>query len=155
MVVLDGGLGGHDILDLGWQQRDKVYNEEVVIFRSKPGAAVGAHCGSSNAVINLHLTLKGGVELCYSFTRCHEVSKQHATPSGRGTSISVDGIKADLHDGTAICFQDSYFHAVNHGLDGEEERISLVLRVMHPGLSLDLLSGVGRTDDVLWLKVSF
>ena len=41
---------------------NEVYNEEVVIFRSKRGASVGAHCGSSNGVINLHLTLKGGVD---------------------------------------------------------------------------------------------
>ena len=66
--------------------------------------------------------------------------------SGRGTSVSVDGTKANLRDGKAICFQDSYFHSVNHGLDGEEERISLVLRVMHPDLSLEALGTSMRTD---------
>ncbi|CAE7833581.1 unnamed protein product [Symbiodinium sp. CCMP2592] len=101
-----------------------VYNEEVVIFRSKRGASVGAHCGSSNGVINLHLTLKGG----------------------RGTSVSVDGLQVDLRDGEAICFQDSYFHSVHHGLDGEEERISLVVRVMHPDMDAKLLGS--RTDSV-------
>ena len=50
----------HDCFFLLVATARKVYNEEVVIFRSKPGASVGAHCGSSNAVINLHLTLKGG-----------------------------------------------------------------------------------------------
>lgn len=85
---------------------------------------MGAHCGSSNGVINLHLTLKGG----------------------RGTSVSVDGLQVDLRDGEAICFQDSYFHSVNHGLDGEEERISLVIRVMHPDMDLKLLGS--RTDSV-------
>mmetsp|Transcript_36781 Transcript_36781/g.84940 ORF Transcript_36781/g.84940 Transcript_36781/m.84940 type:complete len:411 (-) Transcript_36781:150-1382(-) len=103
-----------------------VYNEEIVIFRSRRGATVGAHCGSSNAVINLHLTLAGG----------------------RGTFLSVDGERKDLHDGKAMCFQDSYFHAVNHGSDGADERISLVIRVMHPELDWEALSAFSGTDDV-------
>ncbi|CAJ1361031.1 unnamed protein product [Effrenium voratum] len=101
-----------------------VYNEEVVIFRSEPGASVGAHCGSSNAVINLHLTLKGG----------------------RGTSVSVGDERVLLEDGKVVCFQDSFFHSVEHDLSGEE-RISLVIRVMHPDLTWEALDAK-RTDVV-------
>ncbi|CAK9041732.1 unnamed protein product [Durusdinium trenchii] len=100
-----------------------VYNEEVVIFRSEPGATVGAHCGSSNAIINLHLTLKGG----------------------RGTSIAVGDERIFLEDGKAVCFQDSFFHAVQHEVFGEDERISMVLRVMHPQMSLDVLEKIQST----------
>ncbi|CAK9041495.1 unnamed protein product [Durusdinium trenchii] len=103
-----------------------VYNEEVVIFRSEPGATVGAHCGSSNAIINLHLTLKGG----------------------RGTSIAVGDERIFLEDGKAVCFQDSFFHAVQHEVFGEDERISMVLRVMHPQMSLDVLEKIQSTDMV-------
>merc|ERR1740139_1096905 len=39
--------------------RTTIFNEEIVIFRSVRGASVGPHCGSSNGVINLHLTLIG------------------------------------------------------------------------------------------------
>jgi len=103
-----------------------VYNEEIVFFRSEPGAAVGAHCGSSNAVINLHLTLLGG----------------------RSTMLRVGGEEVKLRDGHAVCFQDSYFHAIEHQAHGEPERISLVIRVMHPELELRSY-GDSRSTDVV------
>eukprot|EP00928_Gymnodinium_smaydae_P086667 TRINITY_DN7105_c0_g1_i1.p1 TRINITY_DN7105_c0_g1~~TRINITY_DN7105_c0_g1_i1.p1 ORF type:complete len:462 (+),score=100.19 TRINITY_DN7105_c0_g1_i1:101-1387(+) len=100
------------------------FHEEVVVFRSLPGASVSPHCGSSNMVVNLHLTLSGG----------------------RGTKIHVGGQSHELQDGRALCFQDSFFHAVDHGLDGAAERISLVVRVMHPELSLAAYGDAERTD---------
>ncbi|CAE8659680.1 unnamed protein product, partial [Polarella glacialis] len=102
------------------------FNEEVVIFRSEPGTSVGAHCGSSNAVVNLHLTLKGA----------------------RGSSLRVAGQEVQLQDGKAVCFQDSMFHSFHHAEDGESERISLVVRVMHPDLDLKCYGSAQATDVV-------
>lgn len=106
--------------------RTTVYHEEVVIFRSEPGASVGAHCGSSNGVINLHVTLTGA----------------------KGTALHVAGQEVQLNDGKAVCFQDSFFHSVEHAGDGAEERISLVVRVMHPSLSLEAYGDAAATDVV-------
>eukprot|EP00405_Crypthecodinium_cohnii_P016990 CAMPEP_0206447114 /NCGR_PEP_ID=MMETSP0324_2-20121206/16578_1 /ASSEMBLY_ACC=CAM_ASM_000836 /TAXON_ID=2866 /ORGANISM="Crypthecodinium cohnii, Strain Seligo" /LENGTH=426 /DNA_ID=CAMNT_0053915793 /DNA_START=42 /DNA_END=1323 /DNA_ORIENTATION=- len=107
------------------------YNEEVVIFRSQPGASVGAHCGSSNAVINLHLTLAGG----------------------KGTTLRIGDIQRELSDGKVFCFQDSYFHAVDHsGGPDAKERFSIVVRVMHPNITEDTFSGCNRTEVVADLK---
>jgi hypothetical protein len=102
------------------------FNEEVVIFRSEPGAVVHSHCGSSNALINLHLTLAGA----------------------RGTVLRVGGKELQLRNGQAVCFQDSFFHEVEHKGDGDAERISLVIRVMHPDLSLASYGSSEQTDVV-------
>jgi len=106
--------------------RTTQYNEEVVIFRSEPGASVGAHCGASNSVINVHVTLTGA----------------------KGTSLRVAGQEVPLADGKAVCFQDSFFHAVEHAGDGAEERVSLVVRVMHPNLSMEAYGESVATDVV-------
>ncbi|CAJ1361027.1 unnamed protein product, partial [Effrenium voratum] len=133
-----------------------VYNEEVVIFRSEPGASVGAHCGSSNAVINLHLTLMAQVAhamLARSRPRFQmkvlpfgQVASWAERKGGRGTSVSVGDERVLLEDGKVVCFQDSFFHSVEHDLSGEE-RISLVIRVMHPDLTWEALDAK-RTDVV-------
>lgn len=101
-------------------------NEEVVVFRSRPGAVVGAHSGASNSVVNLHLTLLGG----------------------QGTSLHVGGKNLPLRDGAAVCFQDSFSHSVRHGGDGAAERISLVVRTMHPDLTRSVY-GVAPATDVV------
>lgn len=98
-----------------------VNNEEIVIFRSQPGASIKPHCGASNAMVNLHLTLAGG----------------------KGTFIRVGGEAVELRDGGTVCFQDSFAHAVDHREGGE--RISLVLRVMHPALTKAHYRGARRT----------
>jgi len=103
-----------------------VFNEEIVIFRSEPGASVGSHCGSSNNVINIHLTLAGA----------------------RGTSIIVGNEEIELQDQKAVCFQDSFHHAVEHRGSGDAERISLVVRVMHPEMSLASYGDALQTDVV-------
>jgi len=102
------------------------YHEEVVIFRSEAGTYVSPHCGSSNMAINLHLTLTGA----------------------RGTVLRVADESIRLEDGQAICFQDSFFHSIEHPSDAEAERISLVIRAMHPDLSLATYGGAARTDVV-------
>jgi len=102
-----------------------IYNEEVVLFRSEPGSFVGAHCGSSNNAINIHLTLTGA----------------------RGTKLIVGEEEAQLEDGKAVCFQDAYSHSIVHSGEGTE-RISLVIRVMHPDMSQEVYGTSRRTDVV-------
>lgn len=102
------------------------FNEEVVIFRSEPGASVGPHCGSSNNVVNIHLTLKGA----------------------SGTSLHVADQEIPLQDGKAVCFDDSFFHSVDHSSQAELERISLVLRVMHPDMTRASYGNATETDVV-------
>eukprot|EP00927_Polykrikos_kofoidii_P005911 TRINITY_DN12375_c0_g1_i1.p1 TRINITY_DN12375_c0_g1~~TRINITY_DN12375_c0_g1_i1.p1 ORF type:complete len:458 (-),score=48.37 TRINITY_DN12375_c0_g1_i1:109-1482(-) len=99
-------------------------NEQIVLFRSKAGTSVSAHCGSSNNVINIHLTLKGAL----------------------GAKVRVVNEDHWLEDGKALCFQDSYSHAVEHQASGAAERISIVMRVMHPDANMEMLAGVNETD---------
>eukprot|EP00933_Yihiella_yeosuensis_P082396 TRINITY_DN9625_c0_g1_i1.p1 TRINITY_DN9625_c0_g1~~TRINITY_DN9625_c0_g1_i1.p1 ORF type:complete len:479 (-),score=77.32 TRINITY_DN9625_c0_g1_i1:13-1449(-) len=102
------------------------YNEEVVIFRSTPGTAVAGHCGQSNSVVNLHLTLNGA----------------------EGTKLWIGGQVHSLQNGRVACFQDSFFHSVEHPKDGAEERISLVIRAMHPELEV-VTYGQAKATDVV------
>lgn len=101
-------------------------NEEVVVFRSRPGAVVGSHSGASNSVVNLHLTLLGG----------------------EGTSVRVGDEELPLRDGAAVCFQDSFSHSVRHSGNGAAERISLVVRTMHPDLTRSVYGAAPATDVV-------
>lgn len=99
-------------------------HEEVVIFRSAPGTSVGLHSGATNAQVNIHLTLAGG----------------------KSTSMQIADDRHQLHDGRALCFQDSFAHSVEHL--GDQERISLVVRLMHPEMSRETYGGATRTDAV-------
>ncbi|CAJ1385417.1 unnamed protein product, partial [Effrenium voratum] len=86
-------------------------NEEIVLFRSVNGAYVGPHSGAANNQINIHLTLKGG----------------------SGVTLNIAGESRELQAGKAICFQDSYLHSLEHKGDSlDSERVSLVVRVLHP-----------------------
>jgi len=99
-------------------------NEEVVIFRSQQGASVGSHCGATNNMINLHFTLTGAST----------------------TTLTVGEETFQLRDRHGICFQDSYIHSVDH--HGTAERISLVVRVMHPDMHAGSYGSAARTDAV-------
>lgn len=99
-------------------------SEEVVVFRSQPHTHVGPHCGASNSQVNLHLTLSGG----------------------SSATLRIGDQVHKLVDGKALCFQDSYLHAVEHL--GSSERISIVIRAMHPEVSLASFAGMARTDVV-------
>lgn len=61
--------------------------------------------------------------------------------------MHVAGEEFPLQDGKAFCFQDSFFHAVEHG-EGNGERISLVVRVMHPDLTMETYRPSTSTDVV-------
>lgn len=97
-------------------------NEEVVVFRSKPGTSVGQHAGAANNQVNIHLTLAGA----------------------SSAKLNIAGAMHQLEDGKALCFQDSYVHSVEHR--GGDERLSLVIRVLHPEASLADYGAADRTD---------
>ena len=102
-------------------------NEEIVLFRSMAGAYVGPHSGAVNNQINIHLTLKGG----------------------RGAFLDVAGDRRELQAGKALCFQDSYLHSLEHkckAADECQERISLVVRVLHPDFDLQSLGNSNATE---------
>ncbi|CAE7248005.1 Rbbp9 [Symbiodinium sp. CCMP2592] len=100
-------------------------NEEIVLFRSMDGAYVGPHSGAVNNQINIHLTLKGG----------------------QGAFLNVAGDRRELKAGKAMCFQDSYLHSLEHtcqsGSDDCSERLSLVVRVLHPDYDVGSLRSGG------------
>eukprot|EP00435_Cladocopium_sp_Y103_P057748 s830_g20.t1 len=98
-------------------------NEEIVLFRSVGGAYVGPHTGAVNNQINIHLTLKGGT----------------------GVYLEVAGEKVELQAGKAVCFQDSYLHSLEHD-DESQERLSLVVRVLHPQYEMQSLNDTRATE---------
>ncbi|CAE7347266.1 Rbbp9 [Symbiodinium microadriaticum] len=103
-------------------------NEEIVLFRSVDGAYVGPHSGAVNNQINIHLTLKGG----------------------QGAFLNVAGDRRELKAGKAMCFQDSYLHSLEHtcqnGSDDCNERLSLVVRVLHPDYDARSFRGTLATE---------
>eukprot|EP00929_Paragymnodinium_shiwhaense_P051602 TRINITY_DN25944_c0_g1_i1.p1 TRINITY_DN25944_c0_g1~~TRINITY_DN25944_c0_g1_i1.p1 ORF type:complete len:677 (-),score=139.61 TRINITY_DN25944_c0_g1_i1:340-2253(-) len=103
-------------------------NEEIVLFRSEPGAHVGPHSGAVNNQINIHLTLTGG----------------------DGVFLKIGEEKRELRNGRALCFQDSWVHSLEHTCHEKEkgcpERISLVTRVFHPDMAPEHYEGSDRTD---------
>jgi len=110
-------------------------NEEIVLFRSEPGAFVGPHSGAVNNQINIHLTLTGG----------------------EGVFLRVGEERRELTAGKALCFQDSFVHSLEHTCEdageaavgkGCAERISLVVRVFHPDFTTAHYGNAERTDVV-------
>jgi len=99
-------------------------NEEIVLFRSVGGAYVGPHTGAVNNQINIHLTLK----------------------AGKGVFLEVAGEKVELQAGKAVCFQDSYLHSLEHQESESQERLSLVVRVLHPQYEMQSLKENGATE---------
>merc|ERR1711908_12936 len=63
-----------------------------------------------------------------------------------GTYLRVgDETERELQNEKALCFQDSFLHSIEHRRDGAE-RISLVIRVMHPDARKDMYGDAPRTD---------
>jgi len=60
----------------------------------------------------------------------------------------VGGEEINLQDRKAVCFEDSFFHAVEHSGNSKAERISLVVRVMHPDMTTASYGNAQQTDMV-------
>lgn len=103
-------------------------NEEIVLFRSEPGAVVGPHSGATNNQVNIHLTLTGGT----------------------GVFLRVGEEQRELRDGKAVCFKDSFLHSLEHICNDSEEacaeRLSIVIRVTHPDATLSHYDNALRSD---------
>ncbi|KAF4676196.1 hypothetical protein FOL47_006587 [Perkinsus chesapeaki] len=104
-----------DLMDY-WPVRN---NEEAVILFATPGTHVPVHTGAANTQFNVHLPLVGL----------------------QGASIAVHpGGRRNWTHATAMCFDDSFAHEVWH--EGEAVRVILVVRVMHPAATRQLLRQV-------------
>ncbi|KAF4674503.1 hypothetical protein FOL46_004759 [Perkinsus olseni] len=107
-----------DLVDL-WPVKN---NEEAILLFASPGTHVPVHSGAANTQINVHLPLVGIT----------------------GASIAVHpGGRRNWTEATAMCFDDSFAHEVWH--EGDHLRIILVVRVMHPAATRDLLGRARST----------
>jgi hypothetical protein len=82
----------------------------ILISRLSPGTHIMPHCGSTNAVLRMHLGI--------------------SVPPG--ASIRVGEHWLEWSEGRCLIFDDSYEHEVRQ--DGERDRVVLILDIAHPGL---------------------
>jgi hypothetical protein len=82
----------------------------ILVSRLSPGTHIMPHCGSTNAVLRLHLGL--------------------IVPPG--VSIRVADQFLTWQEGRCLVFDDSFEHEVRH--EGTEDRIVLILDMAHPDL---------------------
>ena len=86
----------------------------VMISRLSPGTRIMPHCGSTNAVLRVHLGI--------------------TVPTG--VSIRVAGQELGWQEGKCLIFDDSYEHEVRH--EGDRDRVVLILDMAHPDLDAQL-----------------
>jgi aspartate beta-hydroxylase len=83
----------------------------IMISRLTPGTRIMPHCGSTNAVLRMHLPI--------------------VVPGG--VSLRVGAEVLTWHEGKCLIFDDSYEHEVRH--DGTADRVVLILDLPHPDLA--------------------
>jgi aspartate beta-hydroxylase len=83
----------------------------ILVSRLSPGTHIVPHCGSTNAVLRVHLGI--------------------VVPDG--VSIRVAETTTTWQEGRCIVFDDSFEHEVHH--DGDSDRVVLILDMAHPDLS--------------------
>ena len=86
----------------------------IMISRLTPGTRIMPHCGSTNAVLRIHL----GITI----------------PAG--VTIRVADQVLAWQEGKCLVFDDAYEHEVRH--DGAEDRVVLILDMAHPDLAGEL-----------------
>ncbi len=82
----------------------------ILLSRLAPGTHIMPHCGSTNAVLRVHLPI---------------------IPA-EGASIRVGTETSTWEEGRCLVFDDSFEHEVWHR--GEEDRVVLIMDVLHPGV---------------------
>ncbi|MFD5823970.1 aspartyl/asparaginyl beta-hydroxylase domain-containing protein [Lentzea sp. NPDC060358] len=85
----------------------------ISVSRVTPGTHIMPHCGSTNALLRIHLPIK--------------------VPAGAG--IRVGDQETRWEEGKCLVFDDSFEHEVWHR--GTEDRVVLIVDVLHPDLSGD------------------
>lgn len=89
-----------------------VNNEMAIWFKLSSGSWVPPHSGACNTQINIHMSLWGNTEL-----RVRDEWRQ-------------------MKAGDLVCFDDSYLHEVHNR--GAEDRVAIVVRVMHPDMTEEM-----------------
>ena len=92
----------------------------IMISRLTPGTRIMAHCGSTNAVLRVHLPVK--------------------VPPG--VSIRVADEVLTWTEGKCLIFDDSFEHEVRH--EGTQDRIVLIVDMPHPELGGSQRAGLLR-----------
>jgi Aspartyl/Asparaginyl beta-hydroxylase len=82
----------------------------ILVSRLSPGTHIIPHCGSTNAVLRIHLAIKVPPQV----------------------SIRVADRVMTWDEGKCLIFDDSFEHEVRH--DGTEDRIVLIMDMAHPEL---------------------
>jgi hypothetical protein len=92
----------------------------IMISRLTPGTRIVPHCGSTNAVLRVHLPI--------------------IVPAG--VSIRVADHTLRWQEGRCLIFDDSFEHEVRH--DGQSDRVVLILDMAHPELDAAQREGLLR-----------
>jgi aspartyl/asparaginyl beta-hydroxylase (cupin superfamily) len=87
-------------------------NEMAIWFKLHAGSWVPPHSGACNTQINIHMSLWGE------------------------TDLRVRDTWHKMGPGDLVCFDDSYLHEVENF--GDQDRVAIVVRVMHPDMTADL-----------------
>jgi aspartate beta-hydroxylase len=92
----------------------------IMISRLTPGTRIMAHCGSTNAVLRVHLAVK--------------------VPPG--VSLRVADEVLTWTEGKCLIFDDSFEHEVRH--EGTQDRVVLIIDMPHPELGDSQRAGLLR-----------
>ncbi|PZG13298.1 aspartyl/asparaginyl beta-hydroxylase domain-containing protein [Micromonospora craterilacus] len=82
----------------------------ILVSRLTPGTRIMPHCGSTNAVLRIHLPI--------------------TVPSGAWIRVADQTLT--WQEGRCLIFDDSFEHEVGH--EGTEDRVVLILDIAHPDL---------------------
>jgi len=97
-------------------------NEQVLLLKMTPGTTVERHSGPSNSILNIHLGIKGL----------------------KNAVLEVDGEHYGWEEGKVVAWDGSFDHTINC-IECPESRVIMMVRYMHPEVTLDHFKGHTRT----------
>ncbi|CAD7922305.1 unnamed protein product [Amoebophrya sp. A120] len=118
-AILKEHLPKRDLHHYPWTSNQ---NEQVLFLRLKVGTDVETHCGPANNILNIHLGLKGTED----------------------ATLIVGNTTTGWERGKVIAWDGSFDHRV-HCLNCKQDRIIMMVRYMHPGVTPDHYRGSRQT----------
>eukprot|EP00929_Paragymnodinium_shiwhaense_P067870 TRINITY_DN34107_c0_g1_i1.p1 TRINITY_DN34107_c0_g1~~TRINITY_DN34107_c0_g1_i1.p1 ORF type:complete len:454 (+),score=122.54 TRINITY_DN34107_c0_g1_i1:112-1473(+) len=97
-------------------------NEQVLVLKMKPGTDVEVHSGPANNILNIHIGISGL----------------------DGAQLVVANKTYGWEEGKVIAWDGSYDHSINC-LKCKQDRVIMMVRYMHPDMSLEHFKGMPRT----------
>lgn len=97
-------------------------NEQVMVIRMKPGTDVETHSGPANNILNIHIGISGL----------------------DGAKLIIANNTYEWQEGKVIAWDGSFDHRV-HCLECKEDRLIMMVRYMHPDMSVKHYEGIRRT----------